>query len=59
MTIVGGRQIVLAARPKGKPHVTEFRLEETTIPAHCVDGGFAQVESPTTTILVTSAGGAL
>ena len=26
------RQIVLAARPKGKPDVTDFRLEETTIP---------------------------
>jgi NADPH-dependent curcumin reductase CurA len=27
------RQIVLAARPKGKPQLTDFRLEETTIPA--------------------------
>jgi NADPH-dependent curcumin reductase CurA len=26
------RQIVLAARPKGKPQLTDFRLEETTIP---------------------------
>jgi NADPH-dependent curcumin reductase len=26
------RQIVLAARPKGKPDLTDFRLEETTIP---------------------------
>ena len=27
-----GRQIVLAARPKGKPELTDFRLEETAIP---------------------------
>src|ERR1700720_926679 len=27
------RQIVLAARPKGRPHLTDFRLEETAIPA--------------------------
>ncbi len=27
-----GRQIVLAARPKGKPKFTDFRLEETAIP---------------------------
>ena len=27
------RQIVLAARPKGRPQVTDFRLEETAIPA--------------------------
>jgi len=26
------RQIVLAARPKGEPQLTDFRLEETTIP---------------------------
>src|SRR5262249_13834563 len=26
------RQIVLAARPKGKPKLTDFRLEETAIP---------------------------
>ena len=26
------RQIVLAARPKGKPQLTDFRLEETAIP---------------------------
>jgi len=26
------RQIVLAARPKGKPELTDFRLEETAIP---------------------------
>ncbi len=26
------RQIVLAARPKGKPQLTDFRLEEVTIP---------------------------
>jgi len=27
-----GRQIVLAARPKGRPEFTDFRLEETAIP---------------------------
>src|ERR1700730_6167619 len=27
-----GRQIVLAARPNGKPQLTDFRLEEVTIP---------------------------
>src|SRR6267378_3458020 len=32
MTTSRARQIVLAARPKGKPHLTDFRLEETTIP---------------------------
>jgi NADPH-dependent curcumin reductase CurA len=26
------RQIVLAARPKGRPQLTDFRLEETAIP---------------------------
>src|SRR6058998_895753 len=32
MTTSRGRQIVLAARPKGKPELTDFRLEETAIP---------------------------
>jgi len=32
MTIGTARQIVLAARPKGKPQLTDFRLEETPIP---------------------------
>src|SRR5439155_2692150 len=27
-----GRQIVLAARPKGRPGLTDFRLEDTAIP---------------------------
>jgi len=27
-----GRQMVLAARPKGKPELTDFRLEETAVP---------------------------
>src|SRR6266550_402083 len=27
-----GRQIVVAVRPKGKPELTDFRLEETAIP---------------------------
>ena len=26
------RQIVLAARPKGRPQLSDFRLEETAIP---------------------------
>jgi len=32
MTGAKARQIVLAARPQGKPQLTDFRLEETTIP---------------------------
>jgi len=32
MTTSRGRQIVLAARPKGKPELTDFGLEETAIP---------------------------
>src|ERR1700704_3091108 len=32
MTEVKARQIVLAARPQGKPQLTDFRLEETAIP---------------------------
>jgi NADPH-dependent curcumin reductase len=32
MTASLARQIVLAARPKGKPRLTDFRLEETAIP---------------------------
>ncbi len=32
MTASRARQIVLAARPKGKPELTDFRLEETAIP---------------------------
>jgi len=32
MTTSRGQQIVLAARPKGKPELTDFRLEETAIP---------------------------
>src|SRR5258705_10317166 len=32
MTEAKPRQIVLAARPQGKPKLTDFRLEETTIP---------------------------
>jgi NADPH-dependent curcumin reductase len=26
------RQVVLAARPQGKPRLTDFRLEETAVP---------------------------
>jgi NADPH-dependent curcumin reductase CurA len=32
LTTSSGRQIVLAARPKGKPELTDFRLEATAIP---------------------------
>jgi NADPH-dependent curcumin reductase CurA len=32
MTLSLARQIVLAARPKGKPQLTDFRLEETAVP---------------------------
>src|SRR6266852_4371743 len=32
MTGAAARQIVLAARPRGKPQLTDFRLEETAIP---------------------------
>jgi NADPH-dependent curcumin reductase len=32
MTNSIARQIVLAARPKGRPQLTDFRLEETAIP---------------------------
>ena len=32
MTLSMARQIVLAARPQGKPLLTDFRLEETAIP---------------------------
>ncbi len=32
MTLSMARHIVLAARPQGKPQLTDFRLEETAIP---------------------------
>ena len=32
MSTSAARQIVLAARPNGKPKVTDFRLEETSVP---------------------------
>jgi NADPH-dependent curcumin reductase len=32
MTEARARQIVLAARPQGKPQLTDFRLEETAVP---------------------------
>ena len=32
MSETKARQIVLAARPQGKPRLTDFRLEETAIP---------------------------
>src|SRR5580698_8191241 len=32
MSPTKARQIVLAARPQGKPQLTDFRLEETQVP---------------------------
>ena len=32
MNVIAGRQIVLAARPKGRPQLSDFRLEEVSIP---------------------------
>ena len=32
MSATKARQIVLAARPQGKPRLTDFRLEEGAIP---------------------------
>ena len=32
MPATKARQIVLAARPQGKPRLADFRLEETAIP---------------------------
>jgi NADPH-dependent curcumin reductase CurA len=32
MTEAKARQIILAARPQGKPNLTDFHLEETAIP---------------------------
>ena len=32
MTEAKAHQIVLAARPQGKPQLTDFRLEETAVP---------------------------
>ena len=40
MTTSRGQQIVLAARPKGKPELTDFRLEETAIPTSAPPGSF-------------------
>jgi hypothetical protein len=37
MDVTTGRQIVLAARTKGKPQLTDFRVEEATIPAPIPD----------------------
>ena len=33
MSAAKARQVVLAARPQGNPRLTDFRLEETAIPA--------------------------
>src|SRR5256884_9406787 len=40
-----GRQVVLAARPKGKPELTDFRLEETAIPTPAAGQLLLGVES--------------
>jgi NADPH-dependent curcumin reductase CurA len=32
MSVTKARQIVLAARPQGKPRLADFRLEETAVP---------------------------
>ncbi len=37
MNVTTGRQIVLAARPKGKPQLSDFRLEEVRIPGRVQD----------------------
>ncbi len=39
-----GRQIVLAARPKGRPELTDFRLEETAIPTPAAGQLLLEVE---------------
>ena len=48
MTASLARQIVLAARPNGKPQLTDFRLEETEIPRPRipVSGLIAQCNGP-------------
>src|SRR5256714_7936927 len=40
-----GRQIVLAARPKGRPGLTDFRLEETAIPIPAAGQLLLEVQS--------------
>ena len=41
---MAARQIVFAARPKGKPQLTDFRLEETAIPAPAAEQVLLQVQ---------------
>jgi NADPH-dependent curcumin reductase CurA len=41
---MAARQIVLAARPKGKPQLTDFRLEETAIPAPAAEQVLLEVQ---------------
>ena len=44
MTETKARQVVLAARPQGKPRLTDFRLEETAIPTPGVGQVLLRVE---------------
>src|SRR6266852_781506 len=44
MTGAAARQIVLAARPRGKPQLTDFRLEETSIPTPSAGEVLLQVQ---------------
>jgi len=41
---MAARQIVLAARPKGKPQLTDFRLEETAIPTPAAEQVLLEVQ---------------
>jgi NADPH-dependent curcumin reductase CurA len=45
MTEPKARQVVLAARPQGKPRLTDFRLEETAIPTPGVGQVLLRVQS--------------
>ena len=54
MTASRARQIVLAARPKGKPEVTDFHLEETTIPSPA-SGSFCSGSSTSRSTLMCAA----
>jgi len=45
MSSTTARQIVLAARPQGKPRLTDFRLEETQIPTPGAGQVLLQVQS--------------
>src|SRR3989475_9648251 len=45
MTAAKARQIVLAARPQGRPKLSDFRLEETVIPTPCAGQVLLRVQS--------------